>query len=72
MIPFLLDALTVFFIVASLLLLRVGLPTPPREEAEECLSQAEAAVTNLDKEAWLRMADEWTKLAKDAEHQNRA
>jgi hypothetical protein len=37
-----------------------------REEAEECLRQAERAVRPLDRLSWLRMAQEWTKLAIDA------
>jgi hypothetical protein len=37
-----------------------------REEAEECLRQAERAVSPLDQLTWLRMAQEWTKLAIDA------
>jgi hypothetical protein len=36
-------------------------------EAEECLRQAATAVSPLDAQAWLRMAKEWIRLAKDAE-----
>ncbi|MBR1209480.1 hypothetical protein [Bradyrhizobium sp. JYMT SZCCT0180] len=38
-----------------------------RGQAEECQLQAERSVREADKEAWLRMAGEWTKLAQDAE-----
>ena len=38
-----------------------------RKEAEECRRQAEKAIGLLDKEAWLKMAAEWTKLAQNAE-----
>jgi hypothetical protein len=33
------------------------------EQAEECRQQAERAVSPLDKEAWLKVAAEWIKLA---------
>jgi len=36
-----------------------------RKEAEECLRQAERAVSPLDRVCWLRMAQGWTKLAKE-------
>jgi hypothetical protein len=98
MIPFLLDALTIFFIVAGLALLWLNLRVwrrrvvpiapplneeipvgishaeikTPRDEAEECLRQAEQAVGQLDKEAWMRMADEWIKLVEDAERNRSA
>jgi hypothetical protein len=36
-------------------------------EAEECRRQAVKAVSPLDQQSWLRMANEWTDLAKDAE-----
>ena len=36
-------------------------------EAEECLQQAVKAVSPLDQQSWLRMANEWTELAKAAE-----
>jgi hypothetical protein len=38
-----------------------------RAQAEECRRQAERAISPLDKEAWLRVAGEWIKLAQDAE-----
>jgi hypothetical protein len=34
-----------------------------RKQAEVCLEQAAKAISPLDKEAWLRMAEEWFKLA---------
>jgi hypothetical protein len=110
MIPFLLDALTIVFIVAGLTLLWLNLrscrrrtapiPPPPehggvapvdvstasvtlneeyiagtshidiaasRAQAEECLDQADRSTSPTDREAWLRMAAEWIKLAEDAE-----
>jgi hypothetical protein len=39
-----------------------------RKEAEECRQQAEKTVAPIDKEAWLRLAADWTKLAKDTGH----
>jgi len=38
-----------------------------RRQANECLQQAESAGNPLDKEAWLRMAAQWTRLAQDVE-----
>lgn len=38
-----------------------------RAEAETCRQQAEKAISLLDKETWLKMAGEWTKLAEAAE-----
>jgi hypothetical protein len=38
-----------------------------REEAEECRKLAESAVSQHDKEAWLRLAADWIKLAENAE-----
>src|SRR5579863_3899277 len=109
MIPFLLDALTIVFIVAGLTLLWLNLRSwrrrtapiapPPehdaapvdvstaavtldeeyiagtshtdtaasRAQAEECLDQADRSTSPTDREAWLRMAAEWIKLAEDAE-----
>ena len=34
-----------------------------RRQAEDCRQQAAKAVSPLDKEAWLRVAEEWLKLA---------
>jgi hypothetical protein len=42
-----------------------------RQQAEECRQQAEKAISPLDKEAWLRTAGEWTKLAQSAEGRRR-
>jgi hypothetical protein len=33
-----------------------------RKQAEECREQAAKAVSPLDKEAWLRTAEEWIRL----------
>jgi hypothetical protein len=38
-----------------------------RKQAEECREQAAKAVSPLDKEAWLRLAADWIKLAQNAE-----
>jgi len=38
-----------------------------REQAEEASQQAEKAISPLDKEARLRVADEWIKLAQSVE-----
>jgi hypothetical protein len=34
-----------------------------RKQADECREQAAKAISPLDKEAWLRVAEEWLKLA---------
>jgi len=38
-----------------------------RKQAEECRDQAAKAISPIDKEAWLRVAEEWLKLALSAE-----
>jgi hypothetical protein len=38
-----------------------------RKQAEECREQAARRSTPLDKEAWLRVAEDWLKLASSAE-----
>jgi hypothetical protein len=38
-----------------------------RQEAEECRTFAERSASQLDKEAWLRLAGDWIKLAENAE-----
>jgi hypothetical protein len=38
-----------------------------RKQAEECRQLAAKAVSPVDKEAWLRVAEEWLKLATSAE-----
>ena len=38
-----------------------------RAQADECRQQAERAINPLDKEAWLRLAGEWIKLAQASE-----
>jgi hypothetical protein len=42
-----------------------------RQEAEECRKLAASAVSQLDKEAWLRLAADWIKLAENAEQRRR-
>jgi len=39
------------------------------KEAEECCRQAAKAVSPLDELSWLRMAREWTRLAKEQRRQ---
>jgi hypothetical protein len=38
-----------------------------RKEAEECRQQSQLTVSQLDKEAWLRLAADWIKLAEDSD-----
>jgi hypothetical protein len=38
-----------------------------RKQAEEARQHAERAISLLDKEAWLRVAGEWIKLAEEVE-----
>ena len=38
-----------------------------RQQAEECRREAEKAVSPLDKEAWLKLAADWLRLAQDVE-----
>lgn len=40
-------------------------------EAEECLREADKARNPLDQEAWLKLADEWMKLARAAKERRR-
>jgi hypothetical protein len=42
-----------------------------RRQADESRQQAAKAVNPLDKEAWLRVAEEWLKLAVSSEDQRR-
>jgi hypothetical protein len=42
-----------------------------RSEAEKCRQQAESATNPLDKEAWLKLAADWIKLAEGAEQRGR-
>jgi hypothetical protein len=42
-----------------------------RKQAEECREQATEAVNPLDKEAWLRIAEEWLKLASSVDERRR-
>lgn len=41
-----------------------------RSRAEECRVMAERALTEHDKEGWLRLAAEWDKLADSAERRS--
>jgi hypothetical protein len=38
-----------------------------RRESKECRELATNAINHVDKEAWLRLAADWTRLAEDAE-----
>jgi len=38
-----------------------------RREAEECQLSAQRAMRQADREAWLKLAADWTKLAESAE-----
>jgi hypothetical protein len=38
-----------------------------REEAEECRKEADQALSPLDREAWLKLAADWSRLAQQAE-----
>jgi hypothetical protein len=40
-----------------------------RKQADEARQQAERAVSELHKEAWLKVAGEWIQLAQNAEKQ---
>jgi hypothetical protein len=42
-----------------------------RQEADECRKLAEKSVSQLDKEAWLRLAADWIKLAESAQQRRR-
>jgi hypothetical protein len=42
-----------------------------RQEAEECRKLAASALSQLDKEAWLRLAADWINLAENAEQRRR-
>ena len=42
-----------------------------RKQAEEARDHATRAFSPLDKEAWLRVAEEWLKLAVSAEMRDR-
>jgi hypothetical protein len=43
-----------------------------RKQANECREQAAKARSPLDKEAWLRTAGEWIKLAMSVEERTRS
>jgi hypothetical protein len=38
-----------------------------RREAEECRRNAQSALRPIDREAWLRLAGDWERLAEGAE-----
>jgi hypothetical protein len=42
-----------------------------RREAEDCRRNAESTLRPIDREAWLRLAADWTKLAEGAEFTQR-
>jgi len=42
-------------------------PARFRQQAKECVEQAERSISHLDKETWLRVAAEWLKLAQSSE-----
>ena len=42
-----------------------------RRQAEEAREHAAKAISPLDKEAWLRVAEEWLKLAVSADGRSR-
>ncbi|MEK9285694.1 hypothetical protein MTR72_39920 [Bradyrhizobium sp. ISRA442] len=42
-----------------------------RRAAEKCRELAEEATSPLDKEAWLRLAEDWLKLAQQADEDTR-
>ena len=42
-----------------------------RQEADECRNLAERSASQLDKEAWLRLAADWINLAENAEQRKR-
>lgn len=42
-----------------------------RQQAEQALQFAEKSINPLDREVWLRVADEWFKLAQSAEAQTK-
>jgi len=39
-----------------------------RQKRDECLDQAKRARTSADKAQWLRIGEEWAKLADAADH----
>ena len=42
-----------------------------KNKAEECRQQAEKSLSSLDKESWLRLAEDWTKMAQEVERRLR-
>ena len=43
-----------------------------RSEAKECRRLAEQATSRIDKQAWLRLAEDWIKLAEETEKRRSA
>ena len=43
-----------------------------RSEAKECRRLAEQATNPIDKQAWLRLAEDWIKLAEETEERRTA
>jgi hypothetical protein len=43
-----------------------------RSEAKECRRLAEQATSPIDKQAWLRLAEDWIKLAEETEKRRSA
>ena len=39
-----------------------------RKQAEHCLAQAANTISQTQKDAWLKLAEEWMKLAQSAQH----
>ncbi|MEK9285264.1 hypothetical protein MTR72_37620 [Bradyrhizobium sp. ISRA442] len=42
-----------------------------RKEAEECRQMAARAINPADRDGWLKLADDWIKLASEAERKER-
>jgi hypothetical protein len=38
-----------------------------RKKADECREQAERSISPIDKSAWLRIAEQWLKLAQETD-----
>jgi len=41
------------------------------KKAEECRQRAERSLNSFDEEAWLRLADDWAKMAQEIERRLR-
>jgi hypothetical protein len=42
-----------------------------RKQAEECRQMAAKVISPLDKEAWLKLAEDWLRLAREADRRDR-